>query len=137
MHPFPHHYRTTASAQSEGDVTVSGAASPRDHLFYWRFQDVFAVRKGPYKAHFTTQASFSGNPPEQHAEPLLFNLDIDPSEQFDIAEQHPEIVAELIALVNDHKKTIAPKVNQLNLYPPGQAPNESGEATTKRPDNQF
>ena len=28
MHPFPHHYRTTASAQSEGDVTISGAGLP-------------------------------------------------------------------------------------------------------------
>ncbi len=119
------------------ETLLSGAASPREHLFFWRFQDVFAVRKGPYKAHFTTLASFSGQPPEQHANPLLFNLDIDPSEQFDIAEQYPEVVAELTALVADHKKTITPAVNQLNLYPPGQAPNASGEATTKRPSDQF
>ena len=116
---------------------LSGAESPREHLFYWRFQDVFAVRKGPYKAHFSTLASFSGRPAEQHANPLLFNLDVDPSEQFDIAEQHPEVVAELTALVADHRQTITPVVNQLNLYPPGQAPNESGEATTKRPKDQF
>jgi hypothetical protein len=99
-------------------------------LFYWRFQDVFAVRKGPYKAHFTTLASFSGQPPERHANPLLFNLDIDPSEQFDIAEQHPEVIAELTDLVAAHKKTIAPAVNQLNIYPPGQAPNERGDEKT-------
>ena len=56
---------------------------------------------------------------------------------FNIAEQHPEVTAELSQLVADHKSTITPAVNQLNLYPPGQAPNESGEATTKRPTNQF
>jgi peroxiredoxin-like protein len=28
MHPFPHRYRTTARAQSEGDVTISGAGLP-------------------------------------------------------------------------------------------------------------
>ena len=116
---------------------LEGAASPRDHLFYWRLQDVYAVRKGAYKAHFTTMESFSGEPPKTHAAPLLYNLDDDLSEQFDVAAQHPEIVAELTALVAEHKKTISPTVDQLSLYPPGQAPNESGESTTKRPKNQF
>jgi len=119
------------------ETLLRGAPSPREHLFYWRFEDVFAVRKGRYKAHFTTMASFSGQPPEEHSKPLLFDLDVDPSEQFDIADQHPEVVAELTALVAEHKKTIEPAVNQLSLYPPGQAPNESGEATTKRPKDQF
>jgi len=119
------------------ETLLSGAASPRDHVFYWRLQDVYAVRKGPYKAHFTTMTSFSGKPPEQHPTPLLFNLDIDPSEHFDIAAEHPEIVAELTALVAEHKKTMTPAVDQLSLYPPGQAPNESGESTTKRPKEQF
>ncbi len=119
------------------DTLLSGAPSPRDHLFYWRLQDVYAVRKGPYKAHFTTTASFSQQPPERHAKPLLYNLDIDPSEQFDIAEQHPQVVAELTAMVAEHKQTMTPQVDQLNLYAPGQAPNEGGEDAAKRPKNQF
>ena len=119
------------------ETLLNGAASPRELVFYWRFQDVFAVRKGPYKAHFTTLTSFSGQPPERHPNPLLFNLDVDPSEQFDIAEQHPEVVAELSRLVADHKKTITSVVDQLNLYPPGQAPGDSGEGATKRPKDQF
>jgi uncharacterized sulfatase len=115
------------------ETLLRGGPSPREELFFWRFQDVFAVRKGPYKAHFTTMNSFSTQPPEQHQSPLLFNLEVDPSEQFNIADQHPEVVAELSRLVADHKKTIEPVVDQLNLYPPGQAPGEGGEASTERP----
>lgn len=118
------------------ETLLSGSASPREQVFFWRFQDVFAVRKGPYKAHFTTLNSFSGQPPELHPNPLLFNVEVDPSEQFDIAGQHPEVLAELSGLVADHKSTITPVVNQLNLYPPGQAPGE-GESSTKRPSDQF
>jgi len=115
---------------------LSGAESPRDHVFFWRLQDVFAVRKGPYKAHFTTMNSFSEQGPEQHPEPLLFNVEVDPSEQFDIAAQHPEVVAELSRLAADHKSAITPVVDQLKLYPPGEAPGES-ESTGKRPSDQF
>ena len=116
---------------------LTGAASPRDHMFYWRLQDVFAVRKGPYKAHFKTLESFAGPAPETHDTPLLYDLSNDTSEQFDIADQHPEVVAELARLVSEHKSTLTPQVDQLSLYPPGQAPNEGTESATKRPDDQF
>ena len=76
----------------ERDAAQRRPEPARPTFSYWRLQDVYAVRKGPYKAHFTTMASFSQQPPERHAQPLLYNLDIDPSEHFDIADQHPEIV---------------------------------------------
>jgi hypothetical protein len=46
-------------------------------------------------------------------EPQLYNLDEDPSERFDLAAKHPEIVAELRRLAETHKKTIVPVKDQI------------------------
>jgi arylsulfatase A-like enzyme len=67
----------------------------RDTQFYYYGDQLYAVRKGHYKAHFTTHDGYSKVPAEQHNPPLLFNVAEDPSERFDIAAEHPDIVAEL------------------------------------------
>jgi hypothetical protein len=38
--------------------------------------------------------------------PLLFNLAIDPSEQYDVAEKYPELVKELIEAIEDHNSRV-------------------------------
>jgi arylsulfatase A-like enzyme len=76
--------------------------SPRDTMFYYRGQRLFAVRHGPFKAHFTTQAGYGGGP-QQHDPPLLFNLDIDPSEKYDVAKDHADVIAAINTIVADHK----------------------------------
>ena len=45
-----------------------------------------------------------------HEPPLLFNLEVDPSESHDVAAQHPEQLARIIAAVERHraKLTVAP-----------------------------
>lgn len=112
---------------------TEGEASPRDEILYYRFRDVFAVRKGAYKAHFKTRSSFAGKEAVTHEIPLLFNVNEDPSEKYDIATTHPEVIAEMRAIVAAHKKTVKPVVDQLNLYPEGQAPGEKSKKATKRP----
>lgn len=101
--------------------------SGRETVFYYRGQQVYAARKGDYKAHFITQLEY-GNPtahpvtrPEVPIEnsptvletPLLYNVNIDPGERFNIADDHPEIIAEIRALVEAHKASIVPVENQL------------------------
>jgi arylsulfatase A len=44
---------------------------------------------------------------------LLYNIDHDPGEQFDIAARHPEIIARIRKIASDHGRTIAPVENQL------------------------
>lgn len=112
---------------------TEGAESPRDVIFFYRLQDVYAVRKGSYKAHFITESSYGGDGRVEHETPLLFNVDHDPSESFDIAADHPEIVAELRDLVAQHRTTIKPVENQLDLYPPGQLRGQSKGDDSKRP----
>ena len=86
--------------------------SPREEMFFYRGEQVFAVRKGPYKAHFTTQAGY-GDKPKKHDPPALYNLEHDPSEKYDIAKEHPEIIAELTKLAEAHKKAMVPGKPQL------------------------
>ncbi|WP_339925606.1 sulfatase [uncultured Cyclobacterium sp.] len=101
--------------------------SERETVFYYRGQRVFAVRKGDYKAHFITQLEY-GNPtahPTTHPAvtvensatiletPLLYNVNNDPGERFNIAEDHPEIIAEIRKVLAEHQAGIVPVENQL------------------------
>ncbi len=83
--------------------------SPRSRLFYYHAAALFAVRRGPWKIHLKTTHPGSGNEKAQaHDPPLLFNLTTDPSEQFNVAGQHPNVVAQLLKEAEDHRRTIKP-----------------------------
>jgi arylsulfatase A-like enzyme len=84
------------------------AESPRDRMFFYRVHRLYAARKGPYKAHFITQGRYGSQPkqPQQHDPPKLYHLGHDPREKFNIASQHPEILADIEAMVEQHRKTL-------------------------------
>lgn len=101
--------------------------SKRDEVFYYRGQKVYAIRKGDFKAHFITQNEYgsqtahpitdppleiTGTPVLQET-PLLYNVNIDPSEKLNIAEQHPEVIAEIKMVLQKHLAGIVPVENQL------------------------
>ncbi|MCB1230018.1 MAG: sulfatase [Verrucomicrobiae bacterium] len=89
-------------------------SSPRDTMFYYHGEQLFAVRKGPYKAHYLTKTSYVGQKEaEVHQPPLLFQLGHDPSEKYDVASEHPEILAEIAEIAEAHKASIEPVENQL------------------------
>ncbi|QDK79281.1 sulfatase [Spirosoma sp. KCTC 42546] len=67
----------------------------RELIPYYINEQVYAIRKGAWKAHFMTHPSYSPVAPEIHTTPLLYNIDNDPSEKYDLAKDHPDIVAEL------------------------------------------
>ena len=76
---------------------VGAGPSPRRVLFYYWDDEIRAVRKGVYKAHFITSGAYGeGEPRQTHDPPLLFNLAEDPGERNDVAAMHPDIVADLI-----------------------------------------
>ncbi|MCH7903586.1 MAG: sulfatase [Armatimonadetes bacterium] len=59
---------------------------------------LFAVRYGPWKLKVkmksnATPAQFKGK------EPLLFNIEIDPGEQWNLADKHPDIVQQLLKMI--------------------------------------
>jgi arylsulfatase A len=89
-------------------VLLGTGESPRDTMFYYRGTKVFAVRHGEYKAHFTTQTGYGGDEPVSHDPPLLCHLGHDPGELYDVAADHPEIIAELRKIVDQHQKSVTP-----------------------------
>jgi arylsulfatase A-like enzyme len=98
---------------------LRGAApSERDTMFFYRGTRLYAVRLGPWKVHFTTQAGYGDQPHEQDP-PLLFHLEHDPSEKYNVAADHPEILTEIMRVVEAHRATIEPVENQLEIPLPG------------------
>ena len=112
-----------ANAQQPEDRIIDGvdltpvltgeAESVRDVVFYYRSEELFAVRKGPWKAHFITQSSYVGDEPITHSQPQLYNLEIDPSERFNIADEHPEVLSEIRELVLQHEENLIRGEDQL------------------------
>jgi arylsulfatase A len=87
--------------------------SPRSHLFYYHGTTLFAMRRGPWKLHLKTVNPASGNAKVQvHTPPLLFNLTIDPSERFNVAERHPDIVQQLLKEIEEHSRSLKPGTPQ-------------------------
>lgn len=94
-------------------LILGAGPSPRQVFFYYRGTQLYAARKGPYKAHFMTQAAYGPDTPARHDPPLLFHLGHDPSERFDIAGAHPEVLSEIAQEVQCHRATIVPVKSQL------------------------
>ncbi len=96
------------------DVLLAGAPSPRKVMFYYRSGKIYAVRSGSFKAHFFTKSEYGSDPEVAHDPPLLYNLDQDPSEKFDLAAKHPQIIAEIRRISEAHAKTVEPVESQLD-----------------------
>lgn len=77
--------------------------APKEETPFFYFgvdHQLMAVRKGPWKLHVKTYSQtgvdYFGKTP------LLFNVYEDPSEKYDLADKHPQLVEELSRLI-DHK----------------------------------
>ena len=105
------------------DLTVTltkGAPSPRDTVFYYNGARLAGVRHGAFKLHLAMAAGNGATGAAAIPAPAnpaweLYNLDEDPSEAFNVADKHPEIVRELTAMMDAHQKTIEPVENQIPL----------------------
>lgn len=108
-------------------VLFGKGKSKRDVVFYYRGEQVYAVRQGDYKAHFITQLEYGSktahpvtdpeieikDTPTIQDPPLLYNLSLDPSEKYNIADEYPKIVTEIKKILKEHQSTVKPVINQL------------------------
>ena len=86
----------------------------RDTYFYYRGATLYAARKGPWKAHFITEWAYEAdNERTVHETPLLFNLEHDPSEQYDLADENPEIISQILEEVKAHENGMLARPTQL------------------------
>lgn len=96
-------------------VLLKNGESPRKSLLYYRGRQLMAARLGPWKAHFMTQAGYGQKEPERHDPPLLFHLEHDPSEKYDVAKAHPEVISDIRKLVAEHNAGLQAPPSQLEL----------------------
>ena len=90
------------------------APSPRKGVFYYRGTQLYAARLGNYKAHYITQGSYGQfGDKVVHDTPILYNLNEDPSENFDIGANHPEILADIDRMVKEHQSNLVKGKDQL------------------------
>ncbi len=96
-----------------GPVLLHGNQGREPGMFYYFGDELWAVRAGPWKMHVKTTRPASvekwGNwPVEEHDPPLLFNVEKDPAEKYDVATAHPEVVDKLRKLAKQHQATVKP-----------------------------
>lgn len=74
----------------------------RDIYPFFRGNELYAFRKGKYKIHFISRAAYGSPDKTMHVVPLLYNIEQDPGEQYNIAKKHPEIVKEIVKEAQDY-----------------------------------
>jgi arylsulfatase A len=79
------------------DLLLGKKDQVREWIYYYINKNLYAIRNGSWKAHFITHPSYSPETPAVHETPLLYNVDTDPSEKYDVAGQYPDIVKALSA----------------------------------------
>jgi arylsulfatase A-like enzyme len=86
---------------------LEGGNSPRSEFFYYREEELYAVRSGPWKLHLITEGAWGdGEPRIKYDNPLLFHLGHDPSEKYDIADKHTAVIEALMTLVEQQEKAV-------------------------------
>jgi arylsulfatase A-like enzyme len=91
--------------------------SDREVLFYYRAYQLMAVRKGPWKMHLMTQDAYGpgAREPQPHDPPLLFNLEHDPGERYNVADKNGEVVTVLQAEIAAHQASLKPAISLLEM----------------------
>lgn len=88
----------------------SGTKSPRQSMTYYRGDELYAFRQGAFKIHFVTEDREGRT---EHEPPLLFNIEVDPAERFNIAEQYPDLVMTLVEKADQHSSQITPAPSEI------------------------
>jgi hypothetical protein len=68
---------------------------------------------GNYKAHFSTKSGYGKDPLVKPEVPELYDLGVDPGEQYNIAAKHPEVIEQIRQRVKAHEASIKPVENQI------------------------
>ena len=96
-------------------VLTAAGKSPRNQMIYYHDEKIFAARKGDFKLYFYR------NNPTGYPEKLekldsltLFNLQHDPSEEYNIVSRHPDKVKEIEDMVKHHQLSVVVAETQLD-----------------------
>ena len=90
---------------SERLRSESAEVAHQPYFYYGLNNRLFAVRKGPWKLH-VDRYSQTGKQYFEQESPLLFNLEHDPSEQYELSATYPDTVSALLQLLETHQAKI-------------------------------
>ncbi len=98
-------------------VLFGQGKSPRKRVFYYRGYRLMAVRSGRWKMHLLTQDGYGPGARQliTHNPPLLFDLEIDPGEKWDVARKHPQVIQTIRQEIAEHVAGLEPAPSQLEL----------------------
>lgn len=95
-------------------VLLGEGDSPRTEMLFYRGATLYAARKGNFKAHYIIEGAYGQFEEKQILEtPLLFDLSKDPSEKYNVAEEHPTVLTEIEEMVERHKENLVEVKDQL------------------------
>ena len=96
----------------------NNTTGPRSSFYYWSTKaELYAVRSGKWKLHLQqSEPVLYWNPTEPLEQPILYNLDADVSEKYDVADKHSDIVAKLKKMAREHEMDITDPLED-NLAP--------------------
>ncbi|RRB07210.1 sulfatase family protein [Larkinella rosea] len=98
----------TLDGQNIGDLLAGKTDKGTELVFYYDSDRLYAIRKGPWKAHFTTHPSYSPEAPTPHDPALLYNLEVDPGERYEVGSKHPDILEDLKKEFEKHRAGLVP-----------------------------
>jgi arylsulfatase A len=96
-------------------VLLGKGKSPRQEMFYWTRAELHAVRSGPWKLHVKMREPVNYGRAVVPDKPELYHVERDISEAYNVADQHPEIVERLLAMMKDHQADIEPHEDMLAI----------------------
>jgi arylsulfatase A len=85
----------------------------RDIMVFYRGDQLRAIRKGPWKMHLYTKTEYTKSKVKKHDPPLLYNIEHDPSEKYDLGAKHPDIIRDLQKEITKHQATLEAVPSQL------------------------
>jgi arylsulfatase A-like enzyme len=78
--------------------------SPRRELFHYQGATLEAIRQGAWKLRLVAPPAGRAAGAAPPAEPELFDLDRDPGERFNVAADHPDVVARLRTRLEEFRR---------------------------------
>ena len=109
-------------------VGEKGATSPHEAFYYYKIDQLQAVRSGKWKLHLPFKIKKRNPEKDTSNAPLkLFDLDADIAEKNNVADQHPDIVNRLLALAEKARQDLG----DVDREGTGQRP--AGWAVTPKP----
>lgn len=101
-------------------VLLGGGEGPREEVPFYRGSELYAYRVGNFKAHFVTRGAYGlAGERTEHDPPLLFDLALDPGEQWDVAAERPEALAEVVSRAARHLAGVQVAPSQFDLLTGG------------------